>query len=130
MKMNKIALAGLASAALVFAPSAPTDVPPTPRDFKTQIGRICEVTAQQVTCQRCVPGDVLPGRQTCTDAMPGIAFNTAGILDRNPGIIGSSSDIQQLSDGQTEHANGSTRVSNGGWTRFINDATGHGMALA
>lgn len=109
-------------------PSAPP--PPTPRYFKTQIGRICEVTAQQVTCQSCVPGDALPGRQTCTDATPGIAFNTAGILDRNPGIVGSSSDIQQLSDGQTDHANGWTIVPNGGWTRFINDATGHGMALA
>ena len=98
--------------------------------FKTQIGRICEVTAQRVTCQSCVPGDALPGRQTCTAAMPGIAFNAAGILDRNPGIVGSSSDVQQLTVGGTELANGWTIVSDGSWTRFTNDATGHGMALA
>jgi hypothetical protein len=111
------------------APSAAL-IPPTSRYFKTQIGRICEVTAQRVACQSCAPGDALPARQTCTDAMPGIAFNTAGTLDDNPGIVGSSSDVQQLSDGQTEHANGWTIVSDSAWTRFINDATGHGMALA
>ena len=102
----------------------------TPRYFKTQIGRVCEVTPQQVTCQSCVPGDALPGRQTCTNATPGIAFNAAGIRQENPGVIGSSSDIQQLTAGGTEHANGWTIVSDGAWTRFINDATGHGMALA
>jgi serine/threonine protein kinase len=110
---------------------APSSAPPVtgPRYFKTQIGRVCEVTPQRVTCQSCAPGDALPGRQTCTDATPGIAFNTAG-MQETPGIIGSSSDIKQLSAGQTEHANGWTIASDGAWTRFVNDATGHGMALA
>jgi serine/threonine protein kinase, bacterial len=110
---------------------APSSAPPaaTPRYFKTQIGRVCEVTPQLVTCQSCVPGDALPGRETCSDATPGIAFNAAG-MQENPVIIGSSSDVKQLSAGQTEHANGWTIASDGAWTRFVNDATGHGMALA
>lgn len=51
-------------------------------------------------------------------------------MDDIPAAISSYSDIQQLTVGGTEHANGWTIVSNGGWTRFINDATGHGMAVA
>jgi hypothetical protein len=39
-------------------------------------------------------------------------------------------DMQQLADGQTYHLNGWTVVASGGWTRFINDTTGHGMSVA
>jgi hypothetical protein len=53
-----------------------------------------------------------------------------GILANDPGIIGSASAISELSDGQTERPNGWTIVTDGGWARFINDATGHGMAVA
>jgi hypothetical protein len=126
--IKALVIPAVLAAGIACAPVAHTD--PTARYFKTQIGRICEVTAQQVTCQSCVPGDALPGRQTCTDATPGIAFNTSGILAGNPGITGSPSDVKQLTDSQTEHANGWTIVTDGGWTRFINDATGHGMAVA
>jgi eukaryotic-like serine/threonine-protein kinase len=111
------------------APSSPPP-PPTSRYFKTQIGRICEVTAQQVTCQSCIPGERITNAYTCTDPAPGIAVDTAGTIDDNSAAISSYSDIQQLTVGGTEHANGWTIVSNGAWTRFINDSTGHGMAVA
>ena len=44
--------------------------------------------------------------------------------------MASSSNAQQLSNGQTYHADGWTIVTSGGWARFINDTTGHGMAVA
>jgi hypothetical protein len=63
--------------------------------------------------------------------MPGSAVNTAGIVDHlAPVTIDPSADILQLSDGQTYHACGWTIVASGGWARFINDASGHGMARA
>ena len=120
------------------APSGPTAQPPSPSGptsstfqyFKTRWGTSCQVTAEQVTCQTCVPGQVITNAYTCTDPAPGVAVTPTGIVDRNPGNIGSSSDIQQLSDGQTYHASGWTIVASGGWARFINDTTGHGMAVA
>jgi len=121
-----------ASASAPTAQPAPSSAPrpPTPSYFKTQIGRICEVTAQQVTCQSCIPGERITNAYTCTDPAPGIAVNTAGTIDDNPAAISSYSDVQQLTVGGTQHANGWTIVSDGAWTRFINDATGHGMAVA
>lgn len=110
------------------APS-PTSIP-TSEYFNTSWGTSCQVTAEQVTCQTCVPGQVITNAYTCTDPAPEVAVNTAGIVDRNPRDVGSSSDIQQLSDGHTYHANGWTIVASGGWARFINDTTGHGMAVA
>jgi hypothetical protein len=114
------------------AQSAPSSAPPPPMPlyFKTQIGRICEVTVQQVTCQSCIPGERITNAYTCTDPAPGIAVNTAGTIDDNPAAISSYSDVRQLTVGGTEHANGWRIVSDGAWTRFINDATGHGMAVA
>jgi serine/threonine protein kinase len=111
---------------------APTAAPPAPTSlyFKTQIGRVCEVTAQRVTCQVCIPGERITNAYTCEDPAPGEAVNTAGTLDENPAAISSYSDVQQLTVGGTEHADGWTIVSDGGWTRFTNDATGHGMAVA
>lgn len=103
---------------------------PTSAYFKTLSGTGCLVTADQVTCQTCIPGEVITNAYTCTDPAPEVAVNTAGIVDRNPADIGSSSAMQQLSNGQTYHANGWTIVASGGWSRFINDATGHGMAVA
>jgi serine/threonine protein kinase len=121
-----------ASASAPTAEPAPSSAPPppTPLYFKTQIGRICEVTAQQVTCQSCIPGERITNAYTCADPAPGIAVNSAGTIDDNPAAISSYSDVQQLTVGGTEHANGWTIVSNGAWTRFINDRTGHGMAVA
>jgi hypothetical protein len=109
-------------------PSGPT-APASPY-FKTSWGTSCQVTAEQVTCQTCVPGQVITNAYTCTDPAPGVAVNTEGIVDHNARDIGSSSDLQQLSDGQTYHASGWTIVAGGGWARFINDTTGHGMAVA
>ena len=121
-----------ASASGPTAEPAPSSAPPPhkPLYFKTQLGRICEVTAQQVTCQSCIPGERITNAYTCTDPAPGIAVNTAGTIDDNPAAISSYSDVQQLTVGGTQHANGWTIVSDGAWTRFINDATGHGMAVA
>jgi hypothetical protein len=110
---------------------APSSTPTsTSQYFKTSWGTSCQVTAQQVTCQTCIPGQRITNAYTCTDPAPEVAVNTAGIVDRNPGTIGSSSDIQQLSNGQTYRADGWTIVASGGWARFINDTTGHGMAVA
>jgi hypothetical protein len=120
-------------------PSAPTAQPapsstqtsPTSQYLKTQWGTTCEVTAQQVTCQECIPGTPLPARQTCADPAPGRAISTAGTIFETAAVtIDSSSDIQQLSNGETYHAFGWTIVGSAGWARFINDATGHGAALA
>lgn len=108
----------------------PSRAVPASTYFKTLSGTSCLVTAEQVTCQTCIPGDVITTVYTCTDPAPEVAVNTAGIVDRNPADIGSSSAMQQLSNGQTYHANGWTIVASGGWSRFINDATGHGMAVA
>ncbi|OBI41136.1 hypothetical protein A5707_08060 [Mycobacterium kyorinense] len=113
------------------APPAPSSgAVPTSTYFKTLSGTSCQVTADQVTCQTCIPGEVITNAYTCTDPAPEVAVNTAGIVDHNPADIGSSSTMQQLSNGQTYHANGWTIVASGGWSRFINDATGHGMAVA
>jgi hypothetical protein len=111
---------------------APSSVPSAPafQYFKTPWGTRCQVGAEQVTCQTCVPGQVITNAYTCTDPAPGVAVSTAGVVSRNPADIGSSSELQRLSDGQTYHASGWTIVASGGWARFINETTGHGMALA
>lgn len=118
------------SGATAQPPPIPTPVPPASQYFKTQWGATCAVTAQQVSCQLCVPGESLPARQTCTDPVPAIAVNAAGAVDSHPETIDSSSATQQLSNGQTYHVNGWTIVASGGWVRFINDTTGHGMSRA
>src|ERR1700739_1385722 len=63
---------------------------PTFQYFTTPSGKVCQVTAQQVTCQTCIPGQVITNAYTCTDPAPGVAVNTAGIVDHNPADIGSS----------------------------------------
>lgn len=120
------------------APAATQNPPLTPSlgsspassYFKTSWGTSCQVTGKRVACQTCVPGHVITNAYTCTNPAPEVAINTAGIVDRNPQKIGSSSDMQQLSNGQTYHSKGWTIVASGGWVRFINDTTGHGMAVA
>ena len=110
------------------APSAqPT---PTSQYFKTSWGTSCLVTADRVTCQTCVPGEQITSVYTCGDPVPEVAVNAAGIVDKSPADIGSASNAQQLSNGQTYHVNGWTIVPRGGWVRFINDTTGHGLAVA
>jgi hypothetical protein len=108
----------------------PSSATPPYQYFKTPSDKVCQVTAQQVTCQTCVPGHVITSAYTCTDPAPAVAVNTEGIVDKNPPDISSPSDTQQLSAGQTYHTNGWTIVASGGWARFINDTTGHGMAIA
>jgi hypothetical protein len=98
--------------------------------FKTSWGVSCSVTVDHVTCQTCVPGQTITNAYTCTDPAPGVAVSTAGIVDRNPVPLAASSNSEQLTNGQTYHANGWTIVASGGWARFINDTTGHGMAVA
>jgi hypothetical protein len=103
---------------------------PTSQNFTTPSGKICLVTAQQVTCQACMPGHVITSVYTCPDPAPAVAVNTQGIVDRSPPDMASPPQTQQLSSGQTYHASGWTIVASGGWARFINDKTGHGMAIA
>jgi len=113
------------------APSSTVSAP-TSQYFKTPWGAICEVTAQQVTCQECIPGSALPARQTCPDPAPGRAISTAGTTFETGAAltIDSSSGIQQLSNGETYHAFGWTITGVDRWARFSNDSTGHGLALA
>lgn len=134
------AIVGIASYVLLKQPNpsqTPTAQPaptssatPTSQNFTTPSGKICRVTAQQVTCQTCVPGAVITNAYTCPDPAPAVAVNTEGIVDKNPPDMASPSDTQRLSAGQTYHLSGWTIVVSGGWARFINDATGHGMAMA
>jgi hypothetical protein len=108
-----------------------TETTPTSEYFKTQWGSICEVTAQKVTCQACIPGEALPARQTCADPAPGRAVNTAGThFETNAVTIDASSDMQRISNGGSYLANGWTVAGIDGWARFTNDETGHGMAYA
>jgi hypothetical protein len=97
---------------------------------RTSWGVSCEVASDHVTCQSCIPGQRITNAYTCSDPTPGVAVSAAGIVDHNAGTIASAPDSQSLADGQTYHANGWTIVASGGWARFINDATGHGMAVA
>jgi Protein of unknown function (DUF2510) len=109
----------------------PTSHPaPTSEYFTSPSGKICQVTAQRVTCQSCIPGQVITNAYTCTDPAPTVAVTTEGIVDNNPPEMASPANAQQMFDGQTYHANGWTMVASGGWARFINDTTGHGMAIA
>jgi hypothetical protein len=104
---------------------------PAPSPYlKTSWGTSCKVTAEQVVCQTCVPGQVITNAYTCTDPAPEVAVNASGLVVRNPKDIGASSDPQRLADGKTYHVSGWTIVVSGGWARFINDTTGHGMAVA
>jgi hypothetical protein len=117
----------------VPAAAPPTQAPPPPPSYqyiRTTIGRRCRITAETVNCEVCNPGDHITNAYTCTDPPPGIAVNSAGVEDTNPPSIGASPDIQKVSSGQSYHAIGWTIVGDGGWTRFTNDATGHGMAVA
>lgn len=111
-------------------PAPPSSATPTSQNFTTPSGKICRVTARQVTCQTCVPGAVITNAYTCPDPAPAVAVNTEGIVDRSPPDMASPSDTQRLAIGQTYHVDGWTVVVSGGWARFINDATGHGMAMA
>jgi hypothetical protein len=120
-----------APAPIAQPPSTATPIAPISEYLKTQWGTICVVTAQQVTCQVCIPGEAMVARQVCTDPAPGRAINPAGTMFETAAVtIDSSSGITQLSDGDTSHAFGWTIVGADGWARFINDATGHGAALA
>jgi hypothetical protein len=116
------------------AGQTPSPVPtssaiPATQYFATPSGKICQVTAQQVTCQTCVPGSVITNAYTCTDPAPAVAVDTQGIVDKHPPDMASPNGAQPLSGG-TFRTSGWTIVTSGGWTRFINDTTGHGMAMA
>jgi hypothetical protein len=119
-------------AATVSQPTTPSYrlVSWSPSHFKTSWGVSCEVNADSASCQSCVPGQVITNAYTCSDPAPGVAVTAAGIVNHNAGAVGSSPDSQPLVSGQTYHDNGWTIVASGGWARFINDATGHGMAVA
>ncbi len=91
-------------------------------------GRQCYVTPSQVSCQSCKPGEV-NYHVTCPNPAPGTAVSLDGQVSTNVSV-GSSTNPQQLSDGQTLHELGWTIVSSGGWVRFTNDSTGHGLAVA
>jgi hypothetical protein len=111
-------------------PPAPTSsATPTSQYFATPSGKTCQVIVAQVTCQTCVPGSVITNAYTCTDPAPTVAVDTQGIVDKHPPDMASPTGAQQLAGG-TYRTDGWTIVTSGGWVRFINDTTGHGMAMA
>jgi hypothetical protein len=68
---------------------------------------------------------------SCPDHGDETVFDTSGVdLGHHEGDLDLPPGVQQLSNGQTVHANGWTITVVNRWTRFTNDATGHGMALA
>lgn len=111
------------------SPAPTSSATPTSQYFATPSGKICQVTVQQVTCQTCVPGAVITNAYTCTDPAPAVAVDTQGNVDKHPPDMASPNGAQQLSGG-TYRTSGWTIVTSGGWARFINDTTGHGMAMA
>lgn len=119
-----------APAASAPQPAPTSSATPTTLNFTIPSGKICQVTAQRVTCQTCVPGHVITNLYTCTDPAPALAVDTQGILDENPPDMASPPGPRELTSGQTYHVSGWTIVVSGGWTRFINDTTGHGLAIA
>lgn len=121
---------GQAAAPPAPPPSPTSSATPASQNFTTPSGKICQVTSQQVTCQTCVPASVITVAYTCPDPAPAVAVNTQGIVDHHPPDMASPPGAQQLSAGQTYHVDGWTIVVSGGWARFINDTTGHGMAMA
>jgi hypothetical protein len=121
---SKIALAALfACTAMAFAPLASADS--GAQEFRTPWGTRCWVLPDQVMCQSCVPGS-----HFCPNSGSVGVVNASGVYSWFDGDIAETSGVQQVADGQTYHANGWTIAASGGWVRFTNDATGHGVSFA
>jgi serine/threonine-protein kinase len=111
------------------AAAPPTTTPAVAFAYVTILdGRQCRVTTEQVNCQPCKPLEQLNAHAWCDEVPKGYAVDTAGSLDENPPAFGSAPGAQVIAKGQTYHELGWTITTDGGWIRFTNDATGHGLA--
>jgi serine/threonine protein kinase len=111
------------------ATSPPTTTPAVNFTYVSILdGRQCRITAEQVNCQPCKPLERINAVAWCDEQPKGYAVDTAGSLDENPAAFGSAPGAQVISAGQTYHELGWTITTDGGWIRFTNDATGHGLA--
>jgi hypothetical protein len=101
---------------------------------RTPWGTRCQVGADQIICDTCEPGllvDTPSGAQCPTPSFNEIAVDAAGAQQKpHQGLILPESPIvQQLVVGQTYDIGGWT-ITVGGWVRFTNDSSRHGMAVA
>lgn len=117
------------SPGLAFAESA--------QYFTTPWGTRCQITATNVACDTCEPGLLLDTAAGAADCGKGsqsdvLIVNTAGVQQNSstPGILGPTPNAQQITAGQTFHANGWTITMGSLGVQFTNDATNHGMAVA
>ena len=116
------------------AAPAPPISEPSVHYVKTPWGTRCQISADQIVCDTCEPGLVLdtPAGAECPGpSLNEIAADSSGVKQTpNAGVIlPVSPDVQQLSEGQAYDISGWT-ISVGGWVRFTNNSTGHGMAVA
>ncbi len=113
----------------------PQSAPPTSstlavQHVETPFGTVCQVEAQRVICPTCLQEATSTDAYPCGRPQPTIAVDPSGLVDHNPLFISNAALKHDLSDGDTLQVNGWTIAASGGWARFINDATGHGMAVA
>jgi hypothetical protein len=132
--LRKIALAGIACAALAFAPLASAD-PTAGHDAKvnTQTPRmLCEIGSDDAD-PGIGPNVICQGRFSEASSDADQAFVTAsGQFSYRSANIGTGynhSPFDTLVSGQTYHIQGWTIVASDNGVRFTNDGTGHGMFI-
>ena len=133
-KLSKIALAGIACAALTFAPPASAD--PTP-GFDAKVNTqtppmLCEIGSDD-TDPEIGPNVICQGRFSEASATDDQAVVTASgqfsYRSANIGVGYPHTPFDTLVPGQTYHIQGWTVVAGGDGIRFTNDGTGHGMFI-
>lgn len=98
--------------------------------LKTQSGKMrCEIfSGQEVACE----SGGFPQAPTYPSGghWPGVSVNSAGDFKFVDGDLGQTRPEVVLEYGQTYHLQGWTILPTSDGTRFINDATGHGMFVS
>jgi hypothetical protein len=136
MNLRKIALAGIACAAMAFAPTASAD-PTAGHDAKvnTQTPRmLCEIGSDDadpgigpnVICQR---GNGFVQASAGDDQAFVTASGQFSYRSANIGTGYNHAPFDTLVPGQTYDVQGWTVVAGGDGIRFTNDGTGHGMFI-
>jgi hypothetical protein len=130
----KIALAGIACAALAFAPTASGD-PTAGHDAKVKTQTppmLCEIGSDDadpgigpnVVCQGSFVRAPADDDQAFVTASGQFTYRSANIGVGYPHVP-----FDTLVPGQTSHIQGWTVVASGQGIRFTNDGTGHGMFI-
>jgi hypothetical protein len=117
-------------------PAPASQLPSTATEayIRTPWGTRCQIGRDEIVCDTCEPGlllDTQAGTECPGPRLNQLRADASGASMTPPSgvILPESPNAQQLSDGQTYHLEGWT-IAVGGWVRFTNDATGHGMAIA